>query len=312
MYKMKTKLVATTKSWAREAASLVLFYIKTCLQYKDSKRIERDVKGLNPVSCLPSEQLFLRNSDREKIKQEVENLNPWFYELEIFGVKVKPGVYPSKEEKSLNTRGLINRQMYRKVLLVNEVTKRFDFAGAHILDVACNCGYWSSLYITRYDADSIVGIEGRDLFIKQADLYYKSLGIQDKAHFVHDNIMEYDYDRWGRDAFDFILCAGILYHVRNQEELLKKISYVNRKVLVIDTRVSEKEEEFVEPKNLWFNAIEETRDKKVPTKDNLINMLHKLGYEIEIIPPRFKTIHGVSGWDNYAAGKRICMFCKKG
>ena len=84
------------------------------------------------------------------------------------------------------------------------------------------------------------------------------------------------------------------------------------KVIVIDTRVSETEDEFIEPKNLWFNAIEDTRNKKVPSKDNLIKILHKLGYETEIIPSRFKTIHGVSGWDDYNSGKRICIFCRKG
>lgn len=309
---MKGKLVRNVKSLVGGTASAFLFYGKLCLQYRDRKKIKQEVKNLNPVSRLSSEELSVQYRNRKRIKQEIKNLNPWFYELEVFGVKVKPGVYPPKQERSLSTRGLINRQMYRKVLLVSEVTKRFDFSEAHILEVACNCGYWSSIYITRYGADSMVGIEGRELFIKQADLYYKSLGIQDKAHFVHSNIMEYDYDKWGKGAFDFVLCAGILYHIKDQEELLKKISYVNSKVLVVDTRVSEKGEEFVEPKNLWFNAIEATKDKKIPKKDDLINILHKLGYKTEIIPARFKTIFGVHDIDDYPTEKRICMFCKKG
>lgn len=116
---------------------------------------------------------------------------------------------------------------------------------------------------------------------------------------------------WGENAFDFVLCAGILYHLKPHEIFLKKIAYVNRKALVIDTRVSKKGEEFVEPNNLSFNAIEATRDKKVPKKDNLIDVLRKLGYETEIIPPSFKTVKGVDGNDDYNAGNRICMFCKK-
>jgi ubiquinone/menaquinone biosynthesis C-methylase UbiE len=256
--------------------------------------------------------LFLQYKDRKRIKQEVELLNPWFYEVEIFGIKVKPGVYPSKYERDLSTRALVNRQKCRKTLLIDEVTKRFDFSGTHILDVACNCSYWSSIYITRYGADSVVGIEGRESFIKQANLYYKSLEIQDKALFVHGNVMEDDYyDKWGKDAFDFVLCAGILYHIKDHEELLKKISSVNKKALVIDTRISEEGEGFVEPNNLCFNAIVETRDKKIPKKDDLINILHKLGYEIEIIPPGFKTMEGVDGVDDYNTDKRICMFCRK-
>ena len=259
--------------------------------------------------------------DRKIIEAKILDLNPWFYELEIFGIKVKPGVYPSKHKRDLSTRAHINRQKCRRTLLIDEVSKRFDFLGARLLDLGCNCGYWSSIYITKYGADSLVGIEGRELFIKQANLYYKSLGIQDKSLFIHSNVMKYDYHKWRKDAFDFVLCAGILYHVKDHEEWLTNISYINRKALVIDTRVSEKGEEYVEPNNLCFNAIKETRDKKVPKEDDLFNILYRLGYKIEIIPPRFKTMEGVNGPDDYNAGRRwiltrrhrrrICMFCEK-
>lgn len=312
MYKMSGRLVRIIKSWVGQAVNRLFLYGQLLLQYRERKRIEKEVKELNPVSNLSSDEFPLQYKDRKRIEQEIKNLNPWFYKLEVFGVRVKPGTYPSKDERDLDTRGLINRQIYRKVLLVDEVTKRFNFAGARILDIGCNCGYWASIYITKYGADSMVGIEGRELPIKQAKLYYSSLGIQDKAVFICDNIVEYDYAKFGEGAFDFVLCAGILYHMKDHEELLKKISHINKKGLVIDTRISAQGEEFVEPSDSCFNAIEATRDKKVPRKDDLINILHKLGYEVEIISPRFKTIHGVSGWDDYNANKRICLFCRKG
>ena len=278
---------------------------------KNRKRIEREVKDLNPISRLGSGELNLSRRDRRRIKKQVKNLNPWFYQVDIFGVRVKPGIYPTKFKRDLSTYGLINRQIYRKVLLVKEVTKRFDFTDARILDLGCNCGYWSSIYITRYGADSLVGIEGSEIYVKQADLYYKSLGIREKATFIFDNIMEYNYDQWRDSPFDFVLCAGILYHVKNHEELLTRISQVNRKALVIDTRISEEGDEYIEPGNLCFNAIEATRDKKVPTKDGLIRTLRELGYETEIISPIFKNLYGVQGDDDYTTGRRICMFCRK-
>jgi len=297
-----------TKNLRRKLVKSPFSIWRFLLQYNERRKIAQEVKNLNPVSCLACDKTSPLYIERKRIEQEIKSLNPWFYKLEIFGVKVKPGVYPPNHVKSLSTRGLIYNQMYRKVLLVSEITKRFDFSNAKILEVACNCAYWSSIYITKYGAESVVGIEGRELFLKQADLYYRSLGIQNKSNFVHSNIMEYDYKKCGKDAFDFVLCAGILYHIKDHEELLEKISYVNKKALVIDTRVSEEEEESKEPKDLWFNAIEATRDKKVPQKDNLINILHKLGYETEIIPAKFKSIPGI---DSYSEGKRICMFCRK-
>lgn len=263
------------------------------------------------INRIFSRKPSFKNTEKEKIKGEIEALNPWFYPLEISGVKIIPGIYPSKDNQDLSTTALINRHRCRKTLLVDEVTKRFDFSGARILDVACNCSYWTSVYISKYGASSMVGIEGREQFIKQAKLYYQSLGILNKACFIHANIMEYDYDKFGRNEFDFVLCAGILYHIKDHGYLLEKISKVNKDILLIDTRVSEQGEEFEESNNLCFNAIEATRDKKVPRKEDLTNILRKLGYEVEIIPHSFKTVAGVDSNDDYNAGKRVSIFCRK-
>ena len=248
---------------------------------------------------------------RRKTKQRIKDLNPWFYELEIYKCKVNPGIYPMKRKDLPDTRFLVNRQKNRSNLLIDEIVKRYDFSNAKILDLACNCGYWSSVYLRDYGAASVVGIEGRRRFIDQAHLYYESLGLNDRSHFIEDNVMEVDYLNIIENPFDFILCAGILYHVKSYESLLEKISRVNKHSLVIDTRVDPTNLEFIEPGDLYFNAIRDTRDKRVPTKKGLFAVLKKLGYKVESIIPTFSTIKGVDGVDDYNSGNRICLFCEK-
>lgn len=237
--------------------------------------------------------------------------------MKISGVDVTPGIYPKGGYRDKSSEGLVNRQRCRETLLIKEVVKRFSFNGATILDVGCNCGYWSSIYITKYGAVSMVGVEGRDLFVKQGNLYYWSLGIKDKGVFIKDNVVEHEYS----GSFDFVLCAGILYHVREHRKLLRKIAQVNKKVLVIDTRVSGLEgEDRREPADFCFNSIPETRHSFIPGKKVLLDVLHEFGYHTEIIMPRFKTVAGVDGDDNYnistvkgivRPSRRICIFCEK-
>jgi len=249
--------------------------------------------------------------NKYNIRQKIKQLNPWYYELKINDVKIKPGIYPIKKKDFPDTEWLINRQKCRKKLLIDEVIKRFNFNDANILDIGCNCGYWSSIYIIKYGAKYVVGLEGREKFIKQANLYYENLGIKNKSMFILGNVMEIDYRYLSGIPFDFVLCAGILYHIKNYKLLLEKISKANTRALVIDTRISPIEYGFMEPGDLFFNAIEETRDKRIPTMDRLLKLLNNFGYNVEIIPPKFKTIKGVTGVDDYNAGNRVCLFCEK-
>ncbi|RLC92060.1 MAG: hypothetical protein DRI39_08950 [Chloroflexi bacterium] len=304
-------VVQRIRLFIRDLAAESMSLVRALVQYRERKRVSQEARDFGPVACLCSTDSTDQPPDKDQVERWIADLNPWFYQLNIFGVTVKPGVYPSREQRDMSTRALVNRQMCRATLLVREVAERFDFRGARVLDVACNCGYWSSVYITRYGANSVVGIEGRELFIKQANLYYSSLGIQDRSLFVEDNIMDYGYERWGEGSFDFVLCAGIMYHIKEHEELLQRLSYVNRSVLVIDTRVSQEGQAFVEPGSLCFNAIEQTRDKKVPRKVDLVDIMLRLGYDVETLQPTFRSIDGVTGPDDYNAGNRICLFCRR-
>ena len=103
----------------------------------------------------------------------LKSLNPWYVEIDIKGIgKTIPGlppcgkVYPERER---STQGLINHQKYQHGILVDQPKSFFDFNEKTILELGCNCGYWSYQYYLE-GCKKIIGIEGRDLFVKQANL----------------------------------------------------------------------------------------------------------------------------------------------
>lgn len=236
-----------------------------------------------------------------------EDLNPWFYPVTINGKDVPCGISPPGEATDRPGWELVVRQNLRRMIMVGELTKRVDLTGARILDVACNCGFWSSIYIKGYGAKSVVGIEGRERFVNQAKMLYEDLGILDRAEFILGDVMEIDYASLGR--FDFILCAGLLYHIVDHEFLLSKLANLGAKHILIDTRLNKVTKTYDEPTGLHFNSIEKHRQAATPSLADLTTIMKKLGYNIAALPVPFKYVLGMGKGDNYNAGKRAALLC---
>jgi hypothetical protein len=233
-----------------------------------------------------------------------EDLNPWFYPVNINGKDVLPGVYPNPEKfKDRPPWELVVRQNLRRMILVGELTKKVDLTGMRILDVACNCAFWSSIYIKGYGAKSVIGIEGREVYIKQAEMLYESMGIRDKATFWHDDAA--DTDLYRGLSVDFILCAGLLYHLNEQEPLLRMLCAIQPKYMLLDTRVWPTERKaHVENRALSFNGIPEHPNVTIPTLNQIQMFVNKLGYDTEPLPVPFDTVPSIGRGDDYNADLR--------
>lgn len=239
-----------------------------------------------------------------------EDLNPWFYPVTINGRDVACGVYPPGEPRDRVGWQLVVRQNLRRLIMIGEVTKRVDFAGLRILDLACNCAFWSSIYIKGYGAKSVYGIEGRERYIKQAFMLYEDLGIVDKLTGWRGDVMKFPYGTiWGE--IDFILCAGLLYHITDHKSLLDWLAPIGAKYILIDTRVRARDHKMKENPDLHFNSIEGHPTATIPALSKIWAIMKDLGYEIEQLPVPFQTVTGIDKGDDYNNGSRVALLCTK-
>jgi len=237
--------------------------------------------------------------------QQIEALHPWYYEVEIGGIRVTPGIGSKQSPESLR-----ERVRFRTKLLVDEVAKRYDFSGKRLLDIASNCGYWSARY-AELGAILLLAVEGRVDYVKQGCLYWHNNHFMEPGcfEFIHRNVMK--RETWDvireRAPFDFTLCMGILYHIPDYEELLRHIASVTREVVLIDTRISDSEEFIEEPGGYCFDAIIETRRKKVPNLKCLLQLMNNLGFQTERLLIDEPTPEGLNGADDYNLGNRVTL-----
>jgi SAM-dependent methyltransferase len=250
-------------------------------------------------------------AERESgLRARIEALNPWFYPLRIGSIDVQAGV-----GSPVTHEFLVNHTHRRASLLVDEVARRCELRGKSVLELACNCGYWSSRY-AALGAESVVGLEGREQYLQQAELYWGAGQFlpRERFTFLRGNVAE--RSDWAQLAalgpFDFTLVAGILYHVPNYREVLRWASALTREALVIDTRVVHGEEALVEePGELRFNAIEATRRKVVPNLRKLVAALEELGFAAEILPVGFPEAVGVENVDSFVQQNRVAIFARR-
>ena len=135
----------------------------------------------------------------------------------------------------------------------------------------------------------------------------------DKYKFLHGNALdEQIWEKVEESApYDFSLCCGILYHIPDYMKLLNLIDSVTKDAILVDTRVSENEEVITEPGGWFFDAIAVTREKKVPSYNNLIQLLRSLNYDVEKLVIDDPIPKALSGNDNYKENKRVCLLAKK-
>ena len=250
----------------------------------------------------------------EKILNKIEKLNPWFYEVDILGHLTTPGIKSSWDSISLR-----NRASYREKLLVDEFLQRYDVKEKSILDVGCNCGYWGSKYIKR-GASSYLGLDGRIQFVMQGELYWSYNKFAEHSYSFRFLTMDVTCrDAWKvveakaeeKGLFDLTLCAGILYHVKDYQRLLRYISGVTKEVILIDTRVASEEKEETEPGDLCFNAIPGSLEKTVPSMNNLDITMKALGWRGERLSVKDKVPKGLYGKDDYSKGNRVTILYRR-
>lgn len=253
-----------------------------------------------------------RHAGTETLLARINTLNPWYYPVPINGVLVTPGIGSTSHTPPLR---LSQRTLYRKHLIVNEVAHRVEISGARVFDIACNMGYWSWQY-AKLGARRIKGVEGRKLFVDQAEFFWKHNGMKCQHHFMLGDVL--DEHVWNSAAhpyeYDICLCCGLLYHLRDYRAFLSRlVETLGNTTLVIDTRVTTKrEQEHHEPYGIYFNSLDGAAKTAVtPNVALLLKHLKHLGYSTEVLQPQFLMPEATKAVDNYVRGNRVTILCRK-
>lgn len=98
------------------------------------------------------------------------------------------------------------------------------------LDISCHEGYFS-LVLTDY-FPSVVGIDKNSDSLEKAKQISKVMG-QPNIGFNNSSLEDWPVQQ----GADFVLCYGLLYHVENPIEVLRKVSALTRMTVCIETQV---------------------------------------------------------------------------
>lgn len=238
--------------------------------------------------------------DRRAIRAKIDSYPRWHYEFELRGEKTP--VHPP-------TRANAHRQRMRYFLDPLMEVCGGSLKGKRVLDLGCNAGFWALEALER-GADFVLGIDGRDMHVDQAEFVFEVKEIDSsKYKFEEANIFDFDYSSW--DKFDIVLCLGLMYHINRPVELMETIARVNDDICLIDTLVSLMSGSYFrlrweDPENP-LHAVE--RDLVMsPTRRALVELAESFQYSVAILQPNFDDYTGAR---NYRQGRRRSFLCAK-
>ncbi|HEU5017632.1 MAG TPA: TIGR04290 family methyltransferase [Pseudolabrys sp.] len=131
----------------------------------------------------------------DDIRSEVEDLGPWFHNLDLQGVHTAPGHF-------LGDYPAIKWRTFADAIPQ-------DLSGCSVLDIGCNAGFYS-LEMKRRRARRVVAIDSEDLYLAQARFAAEVNGFD--IEFAKLSV--YDVAALG-ERFDIVLFMGVLYHLRH-------------------------------------------------------------------------------------------------
>lgn len=235
------------------------------------------------------------------LADRVNSFAQWHYEIDLGDGVVTP----------IFDRTVVNRHKQRERYFFDPLVTLCggSLAGKRVLDIGCNAGYWS-LKALDAGADFVLGVDGREMHIDQANLVMEAMHVDPgRYRFELGNVFDWE----PRQKFNIVLCLGLLYHVARPIELLERCAAWGTDILVLDTSLS-----------LWPGAAIEIRHEPtdeprmsveyslvmVPTRSAVLDMLEQVGYPATVtLRPRFSSWEGAE--DFQTGSRRTFLAAKK-
>ena len=238
--------------------------------------------------------------DSDRLRERVASFPRWHYEFDLDGVRT-PIFDPAH----------VNRHAQRESYFFSPLVRLAggSLAGKRVLDLGCNAGYWS-LAAIEAGADFVLGIDGRQMHIDQANLVFDVKGIEaTRYRFELSDIFDL---KLNEEPFDIVLCLGLLYHVSKPFELMERIATWNTDLLVIDTTLD------TSVRGSYFRVVQQDLDDPRaavdrpvalhPTSPAVVSLVDQFGYRSVMLRPRFTNWNGSV---SYRDGRRRAFMCAK-
>jgi SAM-dependent methyltransferase len=238
--------------------------------------------------------------DKEEIARRIASFPRWHYQFELAGQKT-----PIRGD--FRSNGHQQRMRYFFGPLIELCGGSLE--GKRVLDLGCNAGFWS-LVAVESGCDFVLGIDGRQMHIDQADFVFEVKGVdKGRYEFVMGNVYDLDFRDFGN--FDIVLCLGLLYHVSKPVSLLEKISQANDDILVIDTNLSLAPGSYLRLRREDLASPLHATERELvfsPTKRAVVDMASAFGYSSVVLKPEFSNY---TGCRKYRQGRRRAFLCAK-
>lgn len=233
------------------------------------------------------------------LQSRIDSFPVWHYQFDLDGART-PIFEPN----------YVNRHEQRKRAFFDPLVRVAggSLEGKRVLDLGSNAGYWS-LAAIEAGADFVLGIDGRQMHVDQANLVFEAKGIDAARYrFETGDIFTHSFP----EHFDVILCLGLMYHISKPMELFEVMASVGPELLLIDTAVS------LIPSSVF----------RVAHEDSLENPRNAIDHEVVLIPSRQAVLdlaaqfgfrgavlaHDISdytGMADYRAKQRAAFLCSK-
>lgn len=238
--------------------------------------------------------------------QRIKN-HIWFYEFPLPDGTTTQS-YLSPEVARIHTT---REKVLRRYLAASSFSRRTA------LDVSCHEGFFS-LILGEY-FQSVIGIDKNEDSLILAEKM-RSFLRKENITFLHCPVEEASSGL----KRDFVLCYGLIYHVENPLQILRKLGDLAEKALCIETQVLPFSVSFSMEDGHYMNQREvkglfalcpDYPDSKegglteyalVPTQDAMLHILRSLGFKtIVVYEPE------AGDYEQFVRGSRIILFAER-
>ncbi len=233
--------------------------------------------------------------ESNELQERIARFPSWQYEFEFDG-----GVRtPVADRERVNRHEQRRRYFFEALLRVTGGS----LEGRRVLDLGCNAGFWS-LQAIDAGADFVLGIDGRDTYIEQANLVFEAKGVDPARYrFEQGNVFGHDL----HERFDVVLCLGLLNLVAKPVALFELMTGVGAELIVIDTGLSPRPGSFVEVSRMLEprNAVDYAM-VLVPTRQAVVHLAGQFGLNTV---PLAQNITDYTRMEDYRSGRRLAFIC---